>query len=154
ISRDPQLRLQEALEQFPQLQARLVGVPPLSSERGAITSLHSLRRVYRGNLALIGDASGGVDAITGEGLGLSFRQAVALADAIQLGPLAVYQRAHRRLAARPTLLARLLLVLDRRPWLRRRILPVLAKGNLFPRLLRVHTVETRAFHLVATGARL
>lgn len=47
------------------------------------------------------------DAITGEGLGLSFRQAIALADALETGDLEKYQSAHRRLARRPHLMSRL-----------------------------------------------
>lgn len=69
---------------------------------------------YRGNVALIGDASGSVDAITGEGLCLSFRQAVALAEALEAEDLRGYQEAHRCLLKRPTLMANMMLMLDRR----------------------------------------
>jgi menaquinone-9 beta-reductase len=56
--------------------ARLKDAELASSERGAITVTRRLRRVYRRpHGALVGDASGGVDAITGEGLCLAFRQA-------------------------------------------------------------------------------
>ena len=91
ISRDPRLRLNDALARFPQLSARLAGAPQVTSERGAVTASRRLPRVYRGNLALIGDASGSVDAITGEGLCLSFRQALALADSLAAGDLSRYQ---------------------------------------------------------------
>ena len=37
----------------------------------------------RGNVALIGDASGTVDAITGEGLCLAFSQAMVLAECLE-----------------------------------------------------------------------
>jgi len=154
VSRDRHLRVEPALGQFPELESRIEDAEPISTERGAITSVHSLRRVCRDSLALIGDSSGGVDAITGEGLGLSFRQAAALADAIERNDLASYQRAHRKLAARPTLMARILLHFDRRCWLRRRLMDVLAEGNIFQRLLSVHTGEAPARLLVATGARL
>jgi len=53
-----------------------------------------------------------VDAITGEGLGLSFRQGLALADALEAGDLEKYQSAHRWLARRPHFMSRLLLLLD------------------------------------------
>jgi len=43
-----------------------------------------------GNIALAGDASGSVDAITGEGLCLSFRQAIALADSLEKARLEGY----------------------------------------------------------------
>jgi flavin-dependent dehydrogenase len=48
-------------------------------------------------VALVGDASGSVDAITGEGLCLLFQQAVALAAALEAGDLALYQAEHRRI---------------------------------------------------------
>ncbi len=56
-----------------------------------------LHRVTSGNIALIGDASGSVDAITGEGLALCFRQALELAGALKAEDLALYERAHARL---------------------------------------------------------
>ena len=42
-------------------------------------------------MALVGDASGTVDAVTGHGLSLSFQQAIPLAEAMRLGDLAHYQ---------------------------------------------------------------
>jgi 2-polyprenyl-6-methoxyphenol hydroxylase-like FAD-dependent oxidoreductase len=154
VSRDPHLRLDAALQAFPALRARIGDATPISAERGATTSMHSLRRVCSGRVALIGDASGGVDAITGEGLGLSFRQATALADAIESGNLRCYQWAHRRLAWRPNFMARGLLMLDGRPWLRRRVLNALQDANLFRRMLRIHTGEAPVRDLVTMGVRL
>ena len=154
VSRNPELRLDAALEAFPALRARIANAIPLSTERGAVTSMHSLRRVCSGRVALVGDASGSVDAITGEGLGLSFRQASALAEAIERRDLNHYQREHRRLAWVPNLMARGLLMLDGRPWLRRRVLAALEDGNLFSRMLRVHTGEAPVRDLVTTGAWL
>lgn len=152
VSRNPDLRLATGLQAFPELQARLGDALPLSTERGAATSMHSLRRVYRGRVALVGDASGAVDAITGEGLGLSFRQAAALADAIERGDLRCYQREHRRLAWRPNFMARGLLMLDGRPWLQRGVLRALGDQNLFGRMLRIHTGDAPARDLVTIGA--
>lgn len=154
ISRNPRLRLDAALEAFPELRAKIANAVPISTERGAVTSMHSLRRVCRENVALVGDASGGVDAITGDGLGLSFRQAGALAEAITRGDLGLYQREHRRLARRPRFMARGLLMLDKRPWLRRRVFRALADGNLFRRMLRIHTGEAPSRDLVTMGAWL
>ena len=57
ISRNPKLRLNEALERFPELKARLGGAHVTSNERGAMTATCKLKRVSRGNVALIGDAS-------------------------------------------------------------------------------------------------
>ena len=154
VSRNPQLRLDEALQVLPGLRSRIGDATPISTERGAITSMHSLRRVCTGRVALVGDASGGVDAITGEGLGLSFRQANALADAIERGDLRSYQREHRRLAWRPNFMARGLLMLDGRPWLRQRVMKALEDGNLFRRMLRIHTGDAPARDLLTIGAWL
>jgi len=139
ISRDPHLHLDQALAQFPQLAARLAGAPRATTERGAVTANRSLPRVYRGNVALVGDASGSVDAITGEGLCLSFHQAIALADSLASGDLARYQAAHRRLARRPTMMSRLMLAMDRRAWLRQPAFRVMAaEPRIFQTLLSFH----------------
>jgi 2-polyprenyl-6-methoxyphenol hydroxylase-like FAD-dependent oxidoreductase len=139
ISRQPGLRLDAALARFPQLAARLAGTPRATQERGTVTANCTLPRVVRGNVALIGDASGSVDAITGEGLCISFQQAVALADSLASGNLATYQAAHRRLARRPTLMANLMLAFDRRTWLRRPAFRALAyEPRIFQALLSFH----------------
>jgi flavin-dependent dehydrogenase len=139
LSRDPHLRLQDALRQFPQLAARLAEVPHVTTERGAVTASHRLPHVYRRNVALIGDASGSVDAITGEGLCLSFHQAIALANSLASGDLAPYQAAHRRLARRPTLMSKLMLTMDRRTWLRGPAFRALAfEPRIFQTLLSFH----------------
>ena len=107
-----------------------------STEKGALTATRNLKRVCEGNVALIGDASGTVDAITGEGLCLAFSQAMVLADCLQSGDLARYEREHRRLALRPLLMARLMLLLDGRPRLQRRTLQALRqRPYIFQRLL-------------------
>ena len=93
ISRDPLMKFSEALKEFPRLAGSLKNAELTSVQRGAVTAMCKLDRVYRGNVALIGDASGSVDAITGEGLGLSFRQARALAEGMRAGNLEHYQSA-------------------------------------------------------------
>jgi flavin-dependent dehydrogenase len=139
LTRDPHLRLKDALPHFPELARKLEGAATLSEERGAITVMRRLRRVYRGNIALIGDASGSVDAITGEGMGLAFRQALALADALAADNLDQYQAAHAQLARRPAFMAQLMLLLDRFPRLRPLVLRTFgAKPVIFERLLAVH----------------
>ncbi len=139
ITRDARLRLDQALPQFPQLAKRLAGAEASTAERGAVTASRSLRHVFRGRTILIGDASGSVDAITGEGMSLSFHQAIALADALASGDLAAYQTEHRRLARRPAFMANLMLSLDRSRWLRRRVLHGLASDSgIFANLLAMH----------------
>jgi len=140
ISRDPHLRLHDALNRFfPALQERLGGAPASSRERGAITAMLRLRRVTSGNLALIGDASGSVDAITGEGICLTFRQASVLADAMAKGDLSTYNSIHPRLAVRPNLMAQLMLLMDRGPLLREGAITALSSMPfVFRQLLAVH----------------
>jgi flavin-dependent dehydrogenase len=139
ISRDQRLRVADALRQFPALAAKLAGKRENSSERGGITASRQLRRVAAGKVALIGDASGSVDAITGEGLCLGFRQALALAEALESADLAQYQQAHRRLSVRPRYMADLMLTMDRSPGVRRRVLRALSRHpELFGDLLAVH----------------
>src|SRR5260370_20706745 len=155
ISRDPRMRLMDAWPEFPVLASYMRHVEPSSEERGAVTVSRRLRHVYRGNVALTGDASGSVDAITGEGLCLSFRHALALADALSKGKLLSYQRVHRQLATRPHVLGRLLLLLDLYPALRKRAVRILAEDpGLFARLLSAHVVDTSASFLAATSMRL
>ena len=155
ISRNPAMNFDLALREFPGLTDSLRSAELTSVQRGAVTSTCRLDRVYRENIALVGDASGSVDAITGEGLGLSFRQALTLADALEAGNLEKYQSAHRRLAGRPYLMSRMLLLLDRCPPVRRRVLRGLAKDpDLFSRLLSAHVGETSPAFLAETGARL
>lgn len=65
---------------------------------------------------LIGDASGFVDPISGEGLAAGMRQAQAFSDAIQSpAPEATYRRSHRRLTAGPRLATTLLVRLVASP---------------------------------------
>jgi flavin-dependent dehydrogenase len=153
ISGDPRVRLESAWKEFPRLAAELEGAATASTERGGITAMHRLARVHSGNVALIGDASGGVDAITGEGLCLSFRQARALGEALAVGNLSGYQEAHCRLSRRPRFMARLMLLLDGHPRLRQHALRTLAADpSLFERLVSVHVGVTSPAHFATTGA--
>jgi menaquinone-9 beta-reductase len=153
ISNDPNVRFEETLRRFPELLKRLDGAPHASSQRGAATSMFHLKNVHQGNVALVGDASGSVDAITGEGLALSFRQATALADALARNDIGSYQKAHRRLFRRPRLMGNLLLLLDRRSGLRKRSMRALeAAPQLFERMLGYHLGESRPLQLATAGA--
>ncbi len=155
ISRDPKLRLTEALPRFPELKSRLQGADVSSAEKGALTATCRLKRVSRKNVALIGDASGTVDAITGEGLCLAFSQAMVLADCLRTGDLSRYEHEHRRLALRPFLMARLMLTLDGRPRLQRRTLQALQKHpEVFRRLLELHVGVLSPLHLAVDGLTL
>jgi flavin-dependent dehydrogenase len=135
-------RLCDALPDFPAVTHRLAGAARTSSMRGAVTRTRSLREVIRGRVAVLGDASVSVDAVTGEGLLSAFQQASALADAIAAGEPKRYAVAHARMAKAPRYMARLLLLLDRYPWLERRFVATMATHpETFAALLRVHLAE-------------
>lgn len=154
-SHDPNLRLEDGLKELSWLSARLERAEAVTTERGSVTGNRRLKRVWRGNMALIGDAAGTVDAITGEGLGLAFSQTVALAGCIEAGDLSPYQRIHDRLALRPLLMARLMLTLDGRPRLQHRTLQTFQKHpEVFQRLLALHVGALPAQDLVWDGLTL
>ena len=135
-------RLADALSDFPAVARRLANASATAPVRGAVTRTRALRQVVRGNMALLGDASGSVDAITGEGLLSAFRQTLALADALNAGHLARYAEAHRRIAMNPRRMAQLLLLLDRHTALRRcSIAAFAARPDWFAELIRVHLGE-------------
>jgi menaquinone-9 beta-reductase len=143
------------LQDCPQLARRLGGAELASRERGAITQMHSLRSVQSRNVALVGDASGGVDSITGEGLRLAFRQSIALAEAMERGNLSSYEQAHRQQARKASFMGDLLLTLARNDKLRRRSIRSLAKRpKLFTRLLAVHTGQAALGDWLSTGAQV
>jgi len=142
MSREPGVRLQEVLESIPFLREKLAGVETMTPERGALTLTRRLHRVTRDNVALVGDASGSADAITGEGLAMGFRQALLLAESLEAGGLEHYAAKHARILALPQRMAALMLLLDRAPWLRGRTLRALAaRPKLFAEMLAVHVGE-------------
>jgi len=143
------------LHEMPALREKLAGASLSSRERGAVTAMRTLRHVQKNNVALLGDASGGVDAITGDGLRLAFRQALALADAMAANDLTQYQRAHRKLARRPMLMGNLMLWLGRNPRIRARVLRAMHDNpELFARLLATHAGDGNSAQLLATGTQL
>jgi 2-polyprenyl-6-methoxyphenol hydroxylase-like FAD-dependent oxidoreductase len=155
ISSDQKLRLEEGLEQFPELSARLAHAEFSSNERGAITVTRRLRRVYRDRTVLVGDASAGVDAITGEGLCLSFRQAALLGDCLGSGDMARYQTVHHQLVRRPALMARLMLFMANNNRLRRRTIRVFqSHPHSFAGMLAMHVGAGTARDYVSNGLSL
>jgi flavin-dependent dehydrogenase len=140
LSRDPALRLESALKDFPALTEKLRGAPPTTKESGDTTSLRILPRQVRGRVALIGDASGTVDAVTGHGLSLSFQQAIALAEALKKNDLLHYQQAHKKIAAVPVAMTRLMLLMSNSGWIRRRSIRLFQESPLlFARMLAIHS---------------
>jgi flavin-dependent dehydrogenase len=140
LSSNPRLRLEQALPLFPSLAEKLRNGTPTSTERGDKTCLAQLPAVTQNNVALVGDASGTVDAITGYGLSLSFQQALCLAEALERENLAFYQSAHRKIATPPETMARLMLAIAGNAWIRRRALGLLGRSSgVFSRILSIHT---------------
>jgi flavin-dependent dehydrogenase len=144
VSGNPRLRPGDAINILPALSRRLGGTRPLDAGKGAVSAHRVMRSVAhpRSRSALIGDASGSVDCITGEGLCLSFKQAIFLAEALAAGDLSSYIRAHRRIMRVPILMSRLLLAMGDCGVLRRRVIRVFAKRPwIFSRLLETHIGE-------------
>lgn len=140
LSRDPALRLARALPRFPALAERLRGASPTTRESGGTTGLEILPAVARGRVALVGDASGTVDAVTALGLSLSFQQAIHLAAALKRGDLADYRFAHAKISSVPVNMARVMLLMDRSDWARRKTIRLFQKSpGLFSKLLAIHT---------------
>jgi len=142
LTRRTDLRLDQGLKFFPEVAARLECASRMGVMRGASSAFRRLDRVVKENIALVGDASGSVDAITGEGMCLSFRQAAAFADALSKDQLEEYQEAHSRIRSAPDRMAWLLLKMDRSGLVCRRALRALSKRpELFNSLLALHVSE-------------
>jgi len=117
---------------------RLAGARVTSRDRGAGPFRQRARRAARGAVALVGDAAGYVDALTGEGMAIAFEEALALAPALANGDLTGYARRSARLRRLPEGVTRLALLLSRHHGLRRRAVGALARDpELFSRLLGV-----------------
>ena len=155
ISRDPGLRLDAALAKFPVVASRLEGLERTSAERGAVSATRRLRQVHRNRTALIGDASGSVDAITGEGLCLAFRQALLLSESIAAENLKPYQAKHRELARRPAAMSWLMLTLDGRDLFRQRVMQAFeTQPQTFARMLALHVGAATPLALAGIGLSL
>lgn len=155
ITRNARCDRANILAEFPRIAERLANAEVVSRQRGAVTASCKLYRVATGSVALIGDASGSADAITGEGLAISFRQALALADAIYSGSLEPYRRAHSRIAKLPIAMGELMLTLDRWPALQVRAIRAFTSSPIFfQELLHAHMGEkSLASVLVRRGPR-
>lgn len=114
----------EHLAAFPGLLARLDGAPPSSSDRGAGPFAQASRRRVAGRALLVGDASGYVDALTGEGISLALAQADAAVRAIAAGRPTDYEARWHAIVRRHRILTRTLLVATRSRAARRAIVPV------------------------------
>jgi flavin-dependent dehydrogenase len=116
---------------FPEIAARLG--PPCSAVAGAGPFAQKLRSRRLGRVLLVGDAAGYVDPLTGEGIRLGLDTASAAVDCILADTPERYDRAWRRATWRYRWVTTALLMLRVRPWLRRRMVPTVAR---MPGLLR------------------
>jgi len=88
--------LDAAITAHPRLRERLAGAELASETRGAGSLRQRAITRTRGRIALVGDASGYVDAITGEGMRVGFAQAEVLAACLARDDLPAYERAWAR----------------------------------------------------------
>jgi flavin-dependent dehydrogenase len=132
------------LARFPRLAERLAGVAPDSQVRGAGPLARVARARVADRFALVGDAAGYVDALTGEGLSLAFACAESLGtllpDALAQGAtsdaLRPYEECFQRVFRKYAWTTSALLMLARRPRLRRPVVRLLGKSPwLFERIL-------------------
>jgi len=119
------------LAAFPALLDRLGGAPSASEVRGAGPLRHDVARRVYGRVLLVGDASGYLDALTGEGIGVGLAQADVLVRCLAAGRPEEYERAWRRVSGpawrftagvlwsrnQPLLGPRIVPVAQRLPWL-------------------------------------
>ena len=143
LTANPKSRLVDTLKLFPFVAKRLQHAVPLTPEMGGVSSSLTMSAVTRKSaipVALIGDASGSVDAIAGEGLTLAFRQSLALAEALERNDFAIYEVEYRRIRKRPVMMSRLLVALSGHRHLRHRVFSAFAsEPSLFSKLLAAHT---------------
>lgn len=143
IARGKQPVADAMLDSLPRLKKQLAGAPFAGPARGAVTISRKLSQCTRGSVALVGDASGSVDAITGEGMALGFRQALSLADAMAAGDLTSYETACRAIRRVPLFMSRTLLLMDSSRLLRNYTLRALERSpELFARMMQVHVGDS------------
>jgi flavin-dependent dehydrogenase len=111
------------LSAFPALSRRLAGAACASEVRGAGPMRQSVRRRVHGRVVLVGDASGYLDALTGEGLGVGLAQAEVLVRCLAAGKPGDYERAWRKVSGPAWRLTAGLLWSRNQPLLARRLVP-------------------------------
>jgi flavin-dependent dehydrogenase len=115
----------EAVAAVPVLAKRLRGVPLVSTHRGAGPFRQRTRARTAGRILLVGDASGYVDAITGEGLRLGFAQAAEAVRCVGAGRPRRYERSWRRITRDFRVTTTVLVLVATSPF-RRAIVPLAA----------------------------
>jgi flavin-dependent dehydrogenase len=124
------------LARFPSIAARLG--PAASAPEGAGPFEQRVARRVVGRIALVGDAAGFLDPLTGEGVGLGIAAGRALVRClVSKGGIEGYERQWRCLTRRYWFVTAALLRLRQVPALRRRLVPILQRcPALFDSALR------------------
>jgi flavin-dependent dehydrogenase len=119
----------EALRAFPALRERLPSdlSESVSKVRGAGPLRQRVRSRVSGRVLLVGDASGYVDALTGEGIAVSLACARAAVDCIRTESPERYEQRWRTLSRRYRLITETLLWARNRPVLASAITPAAAR---------------------------
>jgi flavin-dependent dehydrogenase len=123
------------LQRFPSILVRLAGAVIDSRPRGAGPMARKARSRIADRFALVGDAAGYIDAITGEGLSLALVSALTLGrilpTALALGgsreTLLAYQRESARQFRRYALVIKTMLAFARRPAFHGPVIEMLAR---------------------------
>jgi flavin-dependent dehydrogenase len=123
-------RFDDHLEAFPALKDRLSGHDH-GHDRAAGPLRQRVRSRTAGRVLLVGDAAGYVDALTGEGLGISFSAAELLVNCVAEDRPADYDRQWTRMSRRYRLLTAGILHASTWPAVRSRIVPA---AKRFPRV--------------------
>jgi len=113
------------LRRFPRLRERLADAPVTPAMGAGPLRQRSQRRVA-GRVLLVGDASGYLDALTGEGIALGLAQARVAVQAVAADRPGDYEAAWRRVNRRYQLITQGLLGATRIPPARRALVPVAA----------------------------
>ena len=117
---------EEQLRQFPELSERVAG-SAMSQVRGAGPLRQRSRRRTSGRVLLVGDASGYVDALTGEGIAVGLAQARAAVVAVVADDPRRYERSWRRASWRYQVITHTLLGVAGLPPTRRALVPLAAR---------------------------
>lgn len=130
----------ELLAEFPDLRRRLAGGPTTSVQGAGPLSQRVSRRV-QGRVLLVGDASGYVDALTGEGISLGLAQAEAAVAAVVAGDAQRYEKEWYAITRDYRLLTGGLVMATQVPLVRRALVPA---ARMLP------TVFARAVNALAS----
>ncbi len=115
---------EQQLGAYPALLERLGGAQFVTPVRGAGPFRQRSRRRVAGRVLLVGDASGYVDALTGEGLSVGFAQARSAVEAVCDASAQRYERHWREITNPSTLTAAALVTATRRAPVRRALVPL------------------------------